>query len=225
MSRDLIIALLVSFFLHGGVAFSGYLFKKSPETAAAVEEEIPTIEVLTPPPPEPEEPEVVDALPGEEAPTEVADLAPPMQTDVPSAVIDSPFVQRIQAPPPPGLSRASGPIVIPVGPPPTAARTSAFTNVFNLADLDEKPRPIVRTSPITPFEMRRAGIKGDVIIEFIVDTSGNVREPAIIQSSHPAFEQAAIDAVLRWKFKPGRKGGAAQNTRVRQAIAFTLNSD
>ncbi len=225
MSRDLIIAILVSLFLHSGIALSGYLIDSAPAEVVVAEDEMPTIEILTPPPPQPEEPEIVDAVPGETAPSEAADLAPPMQTDTPSAVIDSPFVQRIQAPPPPGLNRATGAIVIPTGPPPTAVRASNLTNIFNLADLDENPRSVVRTPPVTPFEMRRAGIKGDVIMEFIIDQAGNVRDPVILQSNHPAFEQAAIDAVLKWKFKPGRKGGAAQNTRVRQRIEFKLNTD
>jgi len=223
MSRTALIAAFVSLLLHAGVAFSGYLFKEKP-AAVPVAEEMPTIALDLPPPPEPEEPEVVENV-ASDAPAEVADIAPPMQNDVPSAVIDSPFVQQMQAPPPPGLNRPAGAaITIPTAPPRTGVG-GGLTNIFNLADLDQKPEARVRTTPMYPFEMRRSGLKGEVVVEFIVDTQGNVRDPAIVRSSHPGFEQAAIDAVLKWKFKPGKKAGAAQNTRVRQPLTFSLNSD
>ncbi len=223
MSRNVLIAALISLLLHSGVAFSGYFFRGKP-AAAPVAEETPTIALDLPPPPEPDEPEVVENV-SSDAPSEAVDLAPPMQTDVPSAVIDSPFVQPLQAPPPPGLNRTSAAaITIPTAPPRTGVG-GGLSTVFNLADLDQKPEARVRTAPMYPFEMRRSGLKGEVVVEFIVDTQGNVRDPVIIRASHPGFEQAAIDAVLKWKFKPGKKAGAAQNTRVRQPLTFSLNSD
>jgi protein TonB len=222
MSRDVILSVLVSLFLHGGVAGSGFLLKEKP-AAAVVEEDTPTIALDLPPPPEPEEPEIMEAD-AAEAPAEVADLAPPMQSDVPSAVIDSPFLQQLQAPPPPGLNRPSGGIVIPTNTRPAVAAGPKMANLFNLADLDQKPEARVRVNPIYPFEMRRSGVKGSVVVGFIVDAQGNVRDPHIVKASSPAFEQPAIDAVLKWKFKPGKKGGSAVNTRVNQELEFKLNA-
>lgn len=223
MSRTLIISILVSIFLHGGVAASGYLFKKSPPPVVK-EPETPTLEVNLPPPPEPEEPEVVEDVVAE-APAEVADLAPPMQTDVPSAVVDSPFVQQIQAPPPPGLSRPGGSIVIPTNPRPAVGGGKALGAVFDLASLDQKPEARVRIKPVYPFEMRRSGLKGEVTVGFIVDSNGDVREPYIVKSSSAGFDDAAIQAVLKWKFKPGKKGGKAVNTRVAQPLTFSLSAE
>jgi len=222
MSRDLVVSVLASLLLHGGLAGGGQLFKKKP-AAAPVAEETPAIALDLPPPPEPEEPEVVENV-ASDAPAEVADIAPPMQNDVPSAVIDSPFVQRLQAPPPPGLNRPTGAIAIPTDTRPSVVAGPKMANLFNLADLDQKPEARVRTAPMYPFEMRRSGLKGSVVVGFIVDSSGNVRDPYIVRSSNPGFEQAAIDTVLKWKFKPGKKGGAAVNTRVQQPIEFSLNA-
>ena len=221
MNRDFILALVVSIVLHGAVAGSSYLFKEAPAPVAQAED-IPTLEILTPPPPEPEEQEVVENV--SDAPAEVAELAPPMQTDTPSAVIDSPFVQKIQAPPPPGLSRPTGTIVIPAGPPRTGT-TSGLKNIFNLADLDEKPQATFRANPVYPFDMRRSGLKGEVLIEFIVDATGAVRDPFVVKSSNPGFDEAGIQAILKWRFKPGKKGGAAQNTRVRVPLTFNLSTE
>jgi protein TonB len=221
MRSDVILSLVISFAIHGGLAFSSYFAGEKAEPPPKVEE-VPTIEIMTPPPPEPEELEVVEDV--AEAATEVADLAPPMQTDVPSAVIDSPFVQKIQAPPPPGLNRPTGAITIPTGPPRTVA-SSGLKNIFNLADLDERPATTFRKDPVFPFEMRRAGLKGSVLVEFIVDTKGGVRDAFVVRSSNPAFEAPVLQAVALWKFKPGKKGGVPQNTRVRLPLEFTLNEN
>ena len=221
MSRDIILSVLASFLLHGSLAGGGYLFKKRPGVAS-VEAEAPTIELNLPPPPEPEEPEPVENL-AAEAPADAVDLAPPMQNDTPSAVIDSPFVQKLQAPPPPGINRSAGAIAIPTDTRPSAVAGPKMANLFNLGDLDQKPEARVRTSPIYPFEMRRSALKGYVMVGFIVDSGGDVRDPYIVRSSNPGFEQAAMDTVLKWKFKPGKKGGVAVNTRVQQPIEFGLN--
>lgn len=223
MSRDLIIAILASILLHGGIAASGYLTKEKP-AAVVVAEDIPTIALDLPPPPEPDEPEIVEDVVSE-APGDIADLAPPMQNDVPSAVIDSPFVQQIQAPPPPGLNRPTGAIAIPTSTRPSVTAGKGLGNIFDLAALDQRPEARVRINPVYPFEMRRSGLKGDVVVGFIVDSNGDVRDPYIIRSSNAGFEEAAIQAVLKWKFKPGKKGGAAVNTRVAQPLTFSLNAE
>ena len=224
MSRNLIIALAGSLFLHAGVGLSSYL---APEetVAAPVEKEIPTIALDLPPPPEPEEPEVIENVVSSDAPSEVADLAPPMQTDVPSAVIDSPFVQQIQAVPPPGLNRPTASIVIPTNPRPVAAG-KPMANLFDLAALDKKPVPTFQAPPQYPFELKRSGIEGEVLVRFIVDSTGAVRDPVILRSTNSGFDDAVVSAVLKWRFRPGEKGGARVNTgNVQILIPFTLKSE
>src|SRR5688572_9486702 len=94
MSRQVLIAVSVSVLFHAGAAASGAFFKEKPAAVAAAPE-IPTIALDQPPPPEPEEPETLtDAV--ADVPVDIADLAPPTQADIPSAVIDSAFVQAVQ---------------------------------------------------------------------------------------------------------------------------------
>ncbi|AHF90327.1 biopolymer transporter TonB [Opitutaceae bacterium TAV5] len=218
MKRDIIIALLASLLLHGGFALGGQFFREKPEVAAAAEEDVPTIELMPMPQVEPDEPEVVESAP-EEAAADLSDLAPPMQADTPSAV-SSPFEQKIQPPPPPGLSRPTGVISIPTGRPGTGIAGSGMANLFDLANLDEMPTPRFQAAPLYPFEMRRAGIRGQVMVGFIVDTAGNVRDAYAISSSHREFEQEAVNAVMKWKFRPGKKGGANVNARMQVPIQF-----
>lgn len=222
MKPDLILGVLIALVVHGGVALSGYFM--GPEDApAAPPEPTPVIEVMALPPVEPDPVEVVEAT--GEAPSDLADMAPPSLNDTPSATIDSTFVQQIQPPAPPGLARPTGAITIPVGRPSSSAAGSGIGNVFDLASLDQIPVARFQARPVYPSEMRRAGVNGQVIVGFIVDAQGNVRDAQSVRSTHRDFETAAIEAVMKWKFRPGKKGGVAVNTRMQVPIGFTLAAD
>ena len=219
MKRDTIIGLLVSTgFLVSVVAFDGALKGKPAEKAKV--EEVPVVQLMELPPVEPETPpEPVEAT--NEAAADMSDLAPPSQADSPS-IVESPFQQQIQPPPPPGLSRPTGTITIPPGRPATGMG-GGMAGVFDLASLDQVPVPRVRVPPVYPFEMKRAGIQGEVLVGFIVDANGDVRDAFAVRSTQREFENEAIKAVMKWKFKPGKKGGTSVNTRMQLPIAFTLS--
>lgn len=88
------------------------------------------------------------------------------------------------------------------------------------------PPKVIRTlKPTYPFAMRRAGIQGRVVVNFVVDTNGNVRIPFATESTHPGFRNAAIDAVAEWKFKPGKRGGRKVNTRMQVPIIFSIEGE
>ncbi|MCX6938338.1 MAG: energy transducer TonB [Verrucomicrobia bacterium] len=217
MNRDTVIALIAAALVHGGLAASGYFTSDPAPEILPVE--TPTIALDLPPPPPPDEPEVVEA--STEAPAEHVELAPPTQADVPSAVIDSVFVQQVQAPPPPQINRGAG-IVIPTATRPGSG-DAGLKNIFSLAELDQRLEVRVRTKPNIPYELKRTGLtRAEVVVGFIVDTNGDVREAYIVRSNHSALEEPVLQAVARWKFKPGRRAGVPVNTRVEQLLEFNL---
>ena len=59
MRRDLIIGILASILLHGGVAIGGEILKNRPKKVVQ-KEETPTIEIMKMPELPPEEPDFVD---------------------------------------------------------------------------------------------------------------------------------------------------------------------
>jgi TonB family C-terminal domain len=226
MRRDLIIGIIASIAIHALFAYGGEFFKPKPQEAVT-EEETVVMEVMIPPPPiEDEEPEIVDL--GDQAEQEPSSsLAPPSLTDVPTVASLTDFTQAVQPPPPPNLGRPTGVMNIPPGRPGTGNRvTSNIGNIFNLRDLDQHPQIRgVQARPNYPFEMRRAGLNGEVVLRFVVDTNGDVRDVEVIRSSQREFEAAAIQAVLKWKYRPGRKGGKAVATRMQIPIVFNLNDE
>jgi TonB family protein len=104
-----------------------------------------------------------------------------------------------------------------------ADSSPALADVRSPGSLDQLPRATFRQKPAYPFAMRLAGINGDVTVEFIVDTEGRVRNATVVRSSRPEFEDAALQAVRQWTFKPGMKHGRPVNTRMQQPISFSLD--
>jgi len=95
---------------------------------------------------------------------------------------------------------------------------------YELSELDQPPVPRLRVQPIFPFELRRAGINGEVLVEFIVDTNGDVKNASAVRSTNPAFETPAIAAVMKWKFRPGRKDGRPVDIRIQQPLKFEISN-
>jgi len=56
-----------------------------------------------------------------------------------------------------------------------------------------------------------------------VDRNGLFTNPRVV-GANPAgvFEQAAIDAVRKWRFKPARRQGISIEQRVKQKVVFHL---
>jgi TonB family protein len=95
--------------------------------------------------------------------------------------------------------------------------------VFEISKLDQIPQAKFRARPIYPFDMRRAGTAGEVLVGFLVDTNGDVQNAYAVKSSRQEFEAAAVQAVSKWKFKPGRKAGRDVITHMQQLVAFSMD--
>jgi protein TonB len=93
-------------------------------------------------------------------------------------------------------------------------------NAFSIADIDQKPRGVFQPAPIYPSEMRGKRLEGVVTLIFVVDAAGKVTDPKVENSSNPAFDRPAVEAVKRWKFEPGIKGGQRVPCKMRIPIRF-----
>lgn len=215
MNKDLIIGLVVSVAVHL-LALNPFAGKQAPPKRVSVKEE--TVVQMEMPELPPEEEEKVEEL--QDEPMENV-LAPPSLVDLPTVVPVNAFTQPLQPPPPPGMTAAKGAINIPVNPP-GANFGRGIKDLFDINNLDQKPVGRVQNPPQYPYEMSRAGISGEVVVEFIINANGDVVDTRVIRSSHREFEVPAMQAVQKWKFKAGRKGGKNVATRVSQLIEFNL---
>lgn len=106
---------------------------------------------------------------------------------------------------------------------PTASPT-AVPPVYDMAQLDQRPQPTFQFRPQYPISLRRLGVSGEAKVSFVVDTKGMPRDIQVTDTSHPEFGDSAVAAIQKWRFKAGRKGGDAVNTRIVVPIVFSLNT-
>jgi len=84
--------------------------------------------------------------------------------------------------------------------------------------------PLVRVAPTYPQRAQTRGIEGWVILELTVTESGAVKDPRVI-SYEPSeiFNRAAINAALKFKYKPRVVDGKPIEVRgVRYKMTFKL---
>lgn len=89
--------------------------------------------------------------------------------------------------------------------------------------LSEPPTPIKQGAPWYPVSARKMGLQGVTEVVFVVGKNGNVLDAVVTNSTDPVFVDSALNAVRRWKFKPGSVNGTPVNTRCRIFIPFKFN--
>jgi len=150
-----------------------------------------------------------------------------------------PEQEEPEEPPPPKLDSAPQPLNlnidldIAVGSGGALASLAGFADAiqgadmldaFSLSDLEKRPELMASVAPVYPAEMRKAKIEGTVTVLFILNEEGRPEEAHIDRSSRSEFERPALDAVRKWKFKPGMKDGQAVRTYMKLPIRFRINS-
>lgn len=64
------------------------------------------------------------------------------------------------------------------------------------------PALVHRVEPTYPDIARKAQMGGVVILEAVVDTEGWVESVKVLRSRNPLLDQAAIDALKQWRYRP-----------------------
>ena len=71
---------------------------------------------------------------------------------------------------------------------------------------------------------RQAGLEGLVIVKIVVNADGVPSDPTILKSPGTALDEAAIEAVMQQRFKPGRQRGRAVAAYMAIPVRFQLTS-
>ena len=93
--------------------------------------------------------------------------------------------------------------------------------------VEEMPEPIGGIKAIQekisyPEIAKRAGVEGKVYILAFVDENGNVTKAQVLIGIGACCDEAAQDAVLQTKFKPGKQRGTPVKVQVSIPIVFKL---
>ena len=84
------------------------------------------------------------------------------------------------------------------------------------------PPRIVTVAPIYPEAAVAARMQGRVVLSVAVAIDGSVAQVEVVKSV-PSLDQAAIDAVRQWRYRPTYRDGVPQSIVVRETLVFELD--
>jgi protein TonB len=90
------------------------------------------------------------------------------------------------------------------------------------AILQDGPEVRKRVNPEYPSLLKAAGIEGEAVLKVTIDESGKVAKTEAVKYTHPAFVDAATEAVKQWEFSPSVKDGKAIKAEVTIPFKFKL---
>jgi general secretion pathway protein A len=85
----------------------------------------------------------------------------------------------------------------------------------------KEPRLLSGAAPEYPFVARQEHVEGDVMVEIVVDQSGNVSDMKAV-SGPIVLRQAALDALQSWKYEPPMSDGQPIAVEAMVTIRFRL---
>lgn len=105
------------------------------------------------------------------------------------------------------------------GKPPSVPAEPAPQPVFT------PPKPTLRVPAVYPAAARRDGVSGTVVLQAVVNEFGQPTAVTVVRGVRPDLDQAAKDAVSKWRFQPGAADGKPVESRINVEIAFNLVQD
>ena len=159
------------------------------------------------------------------------------RSEIPGAIVASSFephqgemaIPRLQEPPP-GTEEIDeqNDEVIPTIPALILPRVARLAKkeieyfIYDSSILDSPPIPVVRLQPRYPHKLKTESVEGRVTALISVNEEGQVYAIEIEQSDNSLFSHSVVEALLNWRFVPGRINGKKVRFKMRQPIAFRL---
>lgn len=109
-----------------------------------------------------------------------------------------------------------------IGDPAELFKSEGFEDLYEISDLDQKPKALFQIEPVYPYSLKNRRIEGWVLLEWIITEEGRVTSIKAVQYSNREFVQPAIDSISKSKWEPGEISSKRVNTKVRQKITFNL---
>jgi protein TonB len=95
---------------------------------------------------------------------------------------------------------------------------------FDVGDLEKRPETVSQVAPAYPRALQKAKIEGTVTLVFLLTEEGRVEDPRVENSTRPEFEAPALEAIRKWRFKPGMKDGQPVRSFIRIPMKFKVGA-
>ena len=81
---------------------------------------------------------------------------------------------------------------------------------------------VFKVDPDYSEQARKAKQEGTVVLNLVVQRDGSVRIVYVVQSLGLGLDEMAIEAVQKWRFRPGMKSGEPVDVAAISEVAFRL---
>jgi len=96
--------------------------------------------------------------------------------------------------------------------------SSEYVDVYEVP-----PQPIHLQQPNYPSAAENMGMEGTVILILYVNIDGSVTRADVLRSDNPLFDEAAVEAGLKCRFKPAESAGRPIRVKLVFPVNFRLN--
>ena len=90
---------------------------------------------------------------------------------------------------------------------------------------DRRARLIYHTEPAYPPDARDKKIEGIVVLRFTINHEGIPQSIQVKRALYPSLDQAAVEAVSKWRFEPAMKNGELVSMWMEAEVNFNLNQE
>lgn len=204
LQSSMVAALLVVIGLfHMSFQGSGDLDIVVSEQEIVEMEEIRQTQQIEQPPPPPKPPVPIEVPNDQILDDDILDLDASLDLDEPSSYIPAP------------------------PPPPAAEEEEEEVEAEIFVVVEEMPEMIGGTARlhelvVYPELARKAGMEGLVVVKVVVEPDGSVSAPQVIRSAGDLLDGAAVDAVMKLRFKPGKQRGQPVRVSFAVPVRFRL---
>jgi protein TonB len=94
--------------------------------------------------------------------------------------------------------------------------------VFRIGGEVSAPILVSKVEPAYTEEARKAKYSGTVLLSIVIGADGLPRNVHVIRPLGHGLDEKAIEAVMKWRFRPGMKGGQAVATQAQVEVNFRL---
>ncbi len=94
--------------------------------------------------------------------------------------------------------------------------------VYRIGGGVSAPQLVFKVEPEYSEEARKAKFQGTVVLYVVVDEKGNPRDLKVVRALGLGLDQKAIEAVQKWRFKPGLKDGKPVPVAAQIEVNFRL---
>lgn len=85
---------------------------------------------------------------------------------------------------------------------------------------DGQPEPFIGPPPEYPRSIEKPRPDGKALVRLRILPTGAIADASVLEASHPAFGESAVEALRQWRFIPRIQSGRPVETTVNMPVAF-----